>query len=80
MIGVRRCGKTTYLWQCVAERLAADIPREALPVLGPEDGRLAGLQVTLPMVRWKTGMPVSLTRPWPMLCSIAWSTMPTVWS
>jgi len=30
--------------------------------------------------RWKSGMPVSQTRPWPMPCSIAWSTMPTAWS
>ena len=45
IIGVRRCGKTTYLWQCLAERLAANTPREALPLLGLEDDRLAGLQV-----------------------------------
>ena len=45
IIGVRRCGKTTYLWQCLAERLAVNTPREALPLLGLEDDRLAGLQV-----------------------------------
>ena len=45
VIGVRRCGKTTLLWQCLADRLAAGTPREALLLLGLEDDRLEGLQV-----------------------------------
>ncbi len=45
VIGVRRCGKTTFLWQCLADRLAAGVPREALLLLGLEDDRLEGLQV-----------------------------------
>ncbi|MFV2045501.1 MAG: ATP-binding protein [Anaerolineales bacterium] len=45
VIGVRRSGKTTFLWQCLAERLAAGAPREALLLLGLEDDRLAGMQV-----------------------------------
>ena len=34
VIGVRRSGKTTFLWQCLADRLAAGTPREALLLLG----------------------------------------------
>lgn len=45
VIGVRRCGKTSFLWQCLAERQASGAPREALLLLGLEDDRLAGLQV-----------------------------------
>lgn len=44
VIGVRRSGKTTFLWQCLGERLAAGTPRDALVLLGLEDDRLAGLQ------------------------------------
>jgi uncharacterized protein len=29
-IGMRRSGKTTFLWQCLADRLAAGTPRDAL--------------------------------------------------
>ena len=46
VIGVRRGGKTTFLWQCLAERQAAGAPREALIMVGLEDDRLAGLQAT----------------------------------
>lgn len=46
VIGVRRSGKTTVLWQCLADRLAAGRPREGLLLLGLEDDRLAGMQVT----------------------------------
>jgi hypothetical protein len=46
VVGMRRSGKTTFLWQCLAERLAAGIPREALLYLNFEDERLAGLQAT----------------------------------
>jgi len=44
VIGVRRSGKTTYLWQCLTERMSAGTAREALIMLGLEDDRLAGLQ------------------------------------
>ena len=44
VIGMRRSGKTTFLWQCLAERLAAGTPREALLCLNFEDERLAGIQ------------------------------------
>jgi hypothetical protein len=45
VIGVRRSGKTTYLWQCLGQKLAAHTPREGLLLLGLEDDRLAGIQV-----------------------------------
>jgi predicted AAA+ superfamily ATPase len=44
VIGMRRSGKTTFLWQCLADRLAAGIPREALLYISFEDERLAGMQ------------------------------------
>ena len=44
VIGVRRSGKTTFLWQCLAERQAAGTPRDSLLLLGLEDDRLAGIQ------------------------------------
>jgi predicted AAA+ superfamily ATPase len=43
VIGVRRGGKTSYLYQCLAERLSAGAARESLLLLGLEDDRLAGL-------------------------------------
>jgi predicted AAA+ superfamily ATPase len=43
VIGVRRSGKTSFLFQCRAERLAAGSPREAQLHLALEDERLAGL-------------------------------------
>lgn len=46
VIGMRRSGKTTFLWQCLAERLAAGAPRDALLYLNFEDERLTGLQAT----------------------------------
>lgn len=46
VIGVRRSGKTSYLWQCLADRLAAGDPRESLLMLGLEDDRLAGIQAS----------------------------------
>lgn len=46
VIGMRRSGKTTFLWQCLAERLAAGSPREALLYLNFEDERLVDLQAT----------------------------------
>jgi hypothetical protein len=44
VIGMRRSGKTTFLWQCLADRLTAGIPREALLYISFEDERLAGMQ------------------------------------
>ena len=41
VIGMRRSGKTTFLWQCLADRLAAGIPRDALLYFNFEDERLA---------------------------------------
>lgn len=43
VIGMRRAGKTSLLWQMLAERLAAGEPRSALLYLNFEDERLAGL-------------------------------------
>ena len=46
VIGVRRGGKTSFLWQCLADRLAAGSPRESLLMLGLEDDRLAGIKAS----------------------------------
>lgn len=46
VIGMRRSGKTTFLWQCLADRLASGTPREAMLWLNFEDERLAGIQTT----------------------------------
>ncbi|MEM7133013.1 MAG: ATP-binding protein [Chloroflexota bacterium] len=46
VIGMRRSGKTTFLWQCLAERLAEGVPRDSLLYLNFEDERLSDLQVT----------------------------------
>ncbi|MCE9583000.1 MAG: ATP-binding protein [Planctomycetes bacterium] len=43
VIGMRRSGKTTRLWQVVADRIAAGVPREALLYFSFEDERLAGM-------------------------------------
>jgi predicted AAA+ superfamily ATPase len=43
VIGMRRSGKTSFLWQCLADRLAAGAPRESLVFLNFEDERLVGL-------------------------------------
>lgn len=43
VIGMRRSGKTTFLWQCLADRQAAGAPREALLYCNFEDERLAGM-------------------------------------
>lgn len=43
VIGMRRSGKTSFLWQCLRERVAAGVPREALLYFNFEDERLAGL-------------------------------------
>jgi len=46
VIGMRRSGKTTFLWQCLGDRLAEGVPRESLLYLSFEDERLAGIQVS----------------------------------
>lgn len=45
VIGMRRSGKTTFLWQCLGDQLTARIPRDALLYFNFEDDRLAGLGV-----------------------------------
>ena len=45
VIGMRRSGKTTFLWQLLADRLGRGEPREALLYFSFEDERLAGLTV-----------------------------------
>ncbi len=41
VIGPRRAGKTTFLWQVLADRLASGMPREGLLYFSFEDERLA---------------------------------------
>jgi predicted AAA+ superfamily ATPase len=41
VIGMRRSGKTTFLWQCLADREMAGAPRESLLYFNFEDERLA---------------------------------------
>jgi uncharacterized protein len=43
VVGIRRGGKTFFLWQCLAARLAEKIPREALLAFNFEDERIVGL-------------------------------------
>lgn len=50
VVGVRRGGKTTFLWQCRADRVAAGRPREAQLLITLQDERLEGLAVA--DVRW----------------------------
>ncbi|MBI4701267.1 MAG: ATP-binding protein [Deltaproteobacteria bacterium] len=50
VIGVRRGGKTSFMWQCRADRLAAGRAREAQLLVSLEDDRLAGLSVA--DLRW----------------------------
>jgi hypothetical protein len=44
VVGMRRSGKTCFLLQCLADRLAAGAPREALLFFSFEDERLAGME------------------------------------
>ncbi|MFM8706503.1 MAG: ATP-binding protein, partial [Planctomycetia bacterium] len=44
VIGMRRAGKTSFLYQCLADRLAAGTAREKLVYFNFEDERLAGMQ------------------------------------
>jgi len=46
VIGMRRSGKTTFLWQCMADRLGAGAPRDSLVYLDFEDDRIAGIQAS----------------------------------
>lgn len=46
VIGMRRAGKTTFLWQLLGDRLAAGQAREGLLYFSFEDERLAGMTVT----------------------------------
>lgn len=43
VMGMRRSGKTTFLWQCLNDRLKRGLPREALLYLNFEDERLLGM-------------------------------------
>lgn len=45
IIGIRRAGKTSYMWQLVADHLEQGIPREALLYFSFEDERLLGMGV-----------------------------------
>lgn len=45
VIGMRRAGKTSLLWQILADRVAAGTPREGLLYFSFEDERLADMQV-----------------------------------
>lgn len=46
VVGMRRVGKTTFLWQVLGERLRAGVPRDALLLFSFEDERLMGMQGT----------------------------------
>ena len=46
VIGIRRAGKTSVLWQEIATRHAAGVPREGLLYFNFEDERLAGMQAS----------------------------------
>ena len=44
VVGMRRSGKTWFLWQCLRDRLNAGAPREVLVYFSFEDERLAGME------------------------------------
>jgi len=46
VIGMRRSGKTCFLWQCLNDLLVAGAPRESLVYLNFEDERLAGIEAS----------------------------------
>lgn len=46
VIGMRRSGKSSFLWQCLGDLLVAGEPRESLVYLNFEDDRLAGLDAS----------------------------------
>lgn len=43
VVGMRRVGKTTFLWQVISDRLQQGAPRESLLYFNFEDERLAGM-------------------------------------
>ncbi len=45
VIGMRRSGKTCFLWQCLRDRLDSGAPRDSLVYLNFEDERLSHLRV-----------------------------------
>lgn len=45
VIGMRRAGKTSFLYQCLADRLASGTAREKLVYFNFEDERLSGIDV-----------------------------------
>ncbi|PIQ50471.1 MAG: ATPase [Comamonadaceae bacterium CG12_big_fil_rev_8_21_14_0_65_59_15] len=45
VIGMRRAGKTSLLWQILGDKFAAGVPREGLLYFSFEDERLADMQV-----------------------------------
>src|SRR5437870_12925984 len=46
VIGMRRTGKSTFLWQILSDRLSQGMERESLLYFDFEDERLAGLKFT----------------------------------
>ena len=44
VVGMRRAGKTYFLFQCMQQRLLAGVPREGLVYLNLEDERLASIE------------------------------------
>src|SRR5713101_3237887 len=44
VIGMRRTGKSTFLWQVLTDRLSKGASRESLLFFGFEDERLAGMK------------------------------------
>ncbi len=46
VIGMRRSGKSCFLWQCLGDLLAAGEPRESLVLVNFEDERLAGIEAS----------------------------------
>jgi uncharacterized protein len=44
VIGIRRAGKTSFLWQLIAQKVAMGVPREALVYVSFEDERLSGMK------------------------------------
>jgi predicted AAA+ superfamily ATPase len=57
VIGMRRAGKTTFLWQLLADRLAKGTGRQGLLYFSFEDERLVGMTARdLNLVRESSGM------------------------
>ena len=46
VIGMRRSGKSSFLWQCLGDLLATGEPRESLVYLNFEDERLGGIDAS----------------------------------